>query len=254
MEKVIGIMGAMQEEIDGIAALLVDREEFHSGMRTYYIGKLNNIRAVLTFSRWGKVAAATTVSHLILKFGITELLFTGVAGAIDPALRIGDIVIGKKLYQHDMDARPLMPRFEIPLLGVQYFESPTSTVNNIYNKVVKVLQPETLGTVIGEKEQRQFNINSPKVVLRDIASGDKFFASNQDKEALSLALPEIACVEMEGGAVAQVCYEYNVPFTIIRTISDTSDENSHIDFPQFIKSVSSKYSVAIIKSLFGVEQ
>ncbi len=93
------------------------------GMRTYTIGELAGVTTVVVFSRWGKVAAAITVSTLILEFKVTELLFTGVAGAIDHRLQIGDIVLGKRLIQHDMDARPLMAQFEIPLLGKTFLKA-----------------------------------------------------------------------------------------------------------------------------------
>src|SRR6478752_8004470 len=116
MKKTIAIMGAMPEEIDGVVALLDNCTEFSIGQRTYYSGQINDIDTVVVFSRWGKVAAATTVSALIHHFQITELIFTGVAGAIKDNLKIGDIVLAKRLIQHDMDARPLMNQFEIPLL------------------------------------------------------------------------------------------------------------------------------------------
>src|SRR6187402_1354471 len=115
--KRIGILGAMPEEIDGIVSLLKDKSEVIKGMRTYYSGTINDVEVVVVFSRWGKVASATTVTHLIIEFGITQLFFTGVAGAIHPSLNIGDIVIASSLIQHDLDARPIMDRFEIPLLG-----------------------------------------------------------------------------------------------------------------------------------------
>jgi adenosylhomocysteine nucleosidase len=86
-QQIIGIMGAMPEEINGVTALLTNVREFSSGRRTYYTGQYNGINTVVVFSRWGKVAAATTVSTLIHEFNITELLFTGVAGAIHPELK-----------------------------------------------------------------------------------------------------------------------------------------------------------------------
>ena len=77
--KRIGILGAMPEEISGIVSLLKDKTEVVKGMRTYYLGTINNVEVVVVFSRWGKVASATTVAHLIVEFGITQLFFTGVA-------------------------------------------------------------------------------------------------------------------------------------------------------------------------------
>ena len=123
--KIIGIMGAIPEEINGVVSLLTDKQEHRIGKRTYYTGVLNNQNVVVVYSRIGKVAAATTVSTLILEFKITELIFTGVAGGIDSSLKIGDIVLGQSLIQHDMNAQPLFPAYEIPLLGKAYFDADT---------------------------------------------------------------------------------------------------------------------------------
>ena len=251
-DNVIGIMGAMPEEIEDVVSLLSNPVTKTIGMRRYTSGTINGIKTVVVFSRWGKVAAAATASTLINVFNVTEIIFTGVAGAISPDLKIGDIVIGSKLVQHDMDARPLMQQFEIPLLGKTYFECPENKVLEIKNKVQFLTDNGKINSSIDTKILHQFNITIPKVHIGDIASGDKFFADNQQKKELLEALPSILCVEMEGSAVAQVCYEYAVPFTIIRTISDTADNNSHIDFPLFIKSISSIYSMNIIKQLFEV--
>ena len=249
--RIIGIMGAMPEEINGIINLLTDKEEFLLGMRTYFVGKLNGIKTVVVFSRWGKVAAATTVSTLILKFNVTEIIFTGVSGAISPNLNVGDIVIGKRLIQHDLDGRPLMAEFEIPLLGVKFIDIQTKQLEIAKNAVEDLMNGEHLFSVITETELQQFGITKPKLVIGDIASGDKFFASTKEKNELLNKLPTTLCVEMEGAAVAQVCYEYGIPFTILRTISDTADEKSHIDFPAFIEKVSNKYSIEIVKNIFN---
>lgn len=249
--RIIGIMGAMPEEINGIINLLTDKEEFQLGMRTYFVGRLNGIKTVVVFSRWGKVAAATTVSTLILKFNVSEIIFTGVSGAISPDLNVGDIVIGKRLIQHDLDGRPLMEEFEIPLLGVKFIDIQTKQLEIATNAVKDLMNGEHLFSVITETELQQFGITKPKLVIGDIASGDKFFANTKEKNELLNKLPTTLCVEMEGAAVAQVCYEYSVPFTILRIISDTADEKSHIDFPAFIQKVSNKYSIEIVKNIFN---
>jgi len=249
-EKIIGIMGAMPEEISGIIAFLDNAQSKTFGMRAYTIGTINGIKTVVVFSRWGKVAAAATVSALIHHYNITELIFTGVAGAISPDLNIGDIVIASRLIQHDMNARPLMAEFEIPLLGKTYFETEQYQRDRAIKVITSLLHDGSLTTTVGKDKLASFGINQPKLHVGDIASGDKFFANSKDKNALHTALPDIICVEMEGAAVAQVCYEYAIPFTVIRTISDVADDNSHIDFPKFIEQVSSNYSVCIIKQLY----
>lgn len=243
-------MGAMPQEIEGVIALLKNPVATTIGRRIYTTGTINGIATVVVFSRWGKVAAAATVSALIHHFTITELIFTGVAGAINHELQIGDIVIASRLIQHDMDARPLMKQFEIPLLSKTYLEVNNSEVNSAQQAITPILQNNVLINTIGTDVLGQFSITNPQLHTGDIASGDQFFANSTQKDNLLSALPGILCVEMEGAAVAQVCYEYDIPFTVIRIISDVADDNSHIDFPAFIKEVASKYSVEIINELY----
>ncbi len=243
-------MGAMPEEIDGVVALLENPVASSMGKRIYFTGQINGIDTVVVFSRWGKVAAATTATTLIHEFKITELLFTGVAGAISPKLKIGDVVLGKRLIQHDMDARPLMEQYEIPLLSKTYFESDETHLDIAKKAILEIFENKSLHTIIETKDLKEFNISQPKLFVGDIASGDQFFSSNEQKHVLNTQLPDVLCVEMEGAAVAQVCYEYEIPFSIIRTISDVADDQSHIDFPSFIKKISSKYAAEIIKNIF----
>jgi adenosylhomocysteine nucleosidase len=249
-QRTIGIMGAMPEEIEGVIHLLDDCTKFTMGKRTYYSGFINGIKTIVVFSRWGKVAAATTVTTLIHEFKITELFFTGVAGGINPQLSIGDIVIANRLIQHDIDARPLMNQYEIPLLAKTFIESNETLTDLSKIAIQKLLENKHLHEVISDNELTEFNISHPKLVCGDIASGDQFFSSNEQKHSLSSKLPSIECVEMEGAAVAQVCYEYNIPFCIIRTISDVADDNSHLDFPSFLIKIASKYSTEIIKNIY----
>ncbi|MCZ2459179.1 MAG: 5'-methylthioadenosine/adenosylhomocysteine nucleosidase [Chitinophagales bacterium] len=249
-ERITGIIGAMPEEINTIIDLFSDREEKIIGDRVYHTGMINGCKAVLVFSHWGKVAAALTVTTLILEFKITELIFTGVAGAIDPSLSVGDIVIGKRLFQHDMDARPIIRQYEIPLLGVLSLDTGQQQINRAKEIISDLLERKHLERVIAKEELEHLNIREPKLHVGDIASGDKFFSGSGDKHTLQRSLPSVLCVEMEGAAVAQVCYAFKIPFTIIRTISDTADENAGSDFPSFIKNVSSKYSAEIVKLYF----
>jgi len=251
-ERIIGIMGAMPEEINGIVHLLEGKQERTLGMRTYYSGTVNGIKTVVVFSRWGKVAAAATVTSLILEFKITELIFTGVAGATNTQLSTGDIVIAKRLIQHDMDARPLMKQFEIPLLDKIHFDCPALQLNIATNAVNELLEKNHLHAIIDSIQLGKFGITTPRLFTGDIASGDKFFSAVLEKEKLIASLPAVLCVEMEGAAVAQVCFEYDIPFTIIRTISDAADENSVNDFPLFIETIAGRYTVAIIKNIYDL--
>jgi adenosylhomocysteine nucleosidase len=109
---------------------------------------------------------------------------------------------------------------------------------------------DELPVAASEANRAAFHIRSPKAVEGDIASGDKFFADRADLADLLLRLPIIAAVDMESAAVAQVCYEYGVPFTVVRTISDAADESAAHDFPRFLTRVASAYSHGILKRLF----
>ncbi len=248
-EHVIGIMGAMTEEVEGVVSLLQNRKETVIGMRSYYSGDYNDQKLVVVFSRWGKVAAATTVTTLITEFNVSAIIFTGVAGAINSALRIGDIVIGKELMQHDLDARPMIGQFEIPLIHKSKIDSSASlialssvAVNQLIEEGMFKLEPFI-----------PYNNGDPKLFIGDIASGDQFIASQEDKKRIHDALPSVMCVEMEGGAVAQICYEYNIPFVVIRTISDTADHDSPDNFQEFTKDVANLYSKVIIRRIIDLK-
>jgi adenosylhomocysteine nucleosidase len=240
----IGIISAMREEIDALLDQLQDVSEVKKGMRTYYSGVLCDTKVVLTFSRWGKVAAAATTTQLINDYEIDELIFTGVAGSINSDLNIGDIVIGKNLYQHDMDASPLFNKFEIPIIKKTFIE--TSLNSNLINSTNSFLN--NYRYYINPSQANSFNIKLPKMIYGDIASGDQFISTKSKVEQLNKEIPTAICVEMEGAAVAQVCYEYNMPFSIIRVISDKANDNSSIDFLSFINEVASKYPLGILKN------
>lgn len=247
----IGILGAMPEEINGIVSLLKNRREVIKGMRTYYIGTINDIEVVVVFSRWGKVASATTVTHLIVEFGVTELIFTGVAGAISRDLNVGDIVIADSLVQHDLDARPIMNQFEIPLLGKTVLYPSKDLLSIVVNSINELIKSDSLERLFSLNQRQAFSLFNQKVVVGQIASGDQFISNSIEKEKLLEMLPQVLCVEMEGAAVAQVCYEYKIPFVVIRTISDSANENSVVDFNEFITQIASNLGIIIIQKLIN---
>ncbi len=240
----LGIMGAEPKEVEGIVQCLEQVQTTQIGMRDYHEGLLNGKQVVVVYSRCGKPAAAATVSALIHEFQITELIFTGVAGALQPAVQIGDIVISNRLVQHDVDVRPFRPQFEIPILGIQFFDA---------DKELQSLAKRSIDQLIvsGKLHFEPYLINNPTVHLGDIASGDQFISTLKQKNAIRSALPTVLCTEMEGAAVAQICYEYDLPFVVIRTISDSADESADIDFPVFLEQVASKYSRAIIQQIIN---
>jgi adenosylhomocysteine nucleosidase len=244
----MGIMSAMPEEIDLLIAEMGGQAETIShGMRTYHRGFLWGAPVTLVFSRWGKVAAATTSTHLISALGVKEILFSGVAGAVDPQLRIGDVVIADHLYQHDMDARPLFQRYEIPLLDKSAFPA-DQRIREELSHAARLFLEVGFRSAVEASVRAKFEIVDPKVVTANMGSGDKFFAHRGEIEDLRSRFP-IACVEMEGAAVAQVCYEHSIPLSVLRTISDRADSAAPIDFLEFTGRVAAIYSRGIIKNL-----
>lgn len=249
-EQLIGIMGAIPQEIDGIIAILQDKTATTIGNRTYYQGLLGKQQVVVVYSRIGKVAASATASALLLHFRVSEIIFIGVAGGIAPHIEVGDVVIAKDLIQYDMDASPLRPKYEIPLLNKTYFETSVMRSNQVKQHIESFLDPAVLHTKIASDELKKFAIDQPKVYVGTIASGDQFFSTDIQKENLQQALPQVLCVEMEGAAVAQICYEYQVPCSVIRTISDKANQEASFSFESFVQKISQVYGQEIIEKLF----
>jgi len=245
--KNIGILGAMAQEIDEVKALLTDKTTVKIANREFVVGKIGNVRCVVAFSKWGKVAATITATLLIQEFGVTDLLFIGTAGALAADLKVGDIVISKRLVQHDLDARPIISRFELPLLNRVYIDSDPE-LTELAGRAVGNLINKGVVNMVGEQAVKDFNL-APTLHFGDIASGDQFINSDEKRNEILGLLPDVKCVEMEGAAVAQVCLEFCVPFTVIRTISDTADHNARIDFGKFIIEVANAYSRAIVSEI-----
>jgi adenosylhomocysteine nucleosidase len=244
----IGILGAMPEEVALLRADLSGASEARLGGRRYLRGRLYGADAVLTFSRMGKVASAATAATLIARFRADLVVFTGVAGAASRSLRIGDVVVADRLVQHDLDARPLYPRFEAPLLGVSRFPA-AARLRALARRAAAEFLARDLREQVPPATLRAFHIRRPRAVTGLIASGDQFIAGPGRLRAIARSLPGLQCVEMEGAAVAQVCHEHRVPCAVIRTISDRADHSAAIDFSRFVASVASPYSRGILRRL-----
>ena len=234
----------MAQEIDEVKALLTEKTVVKIANREFVVGKIGNVRCVVAFSKWGKVAATITATLLIQEFGVTNLFFIGTAGALADGLKVGDIVISKRLVQHDLDARPMLSRFELPLLNRVYISSDPD-LTELAGKAVSNLLQNGVENMVGEEAVKEFGL-APTLHFGDIASGDQFINSVEKRNEILSLLPDVQCVEMEGAAVAQVCLEFGTPFTVIRTISDTADHNARVDFGRFIVEVANAYSRAIV--------
>ncbi|MGH8806509.1 MAG: 5'-methylthioadenosine/adenosylhomocysteine nucleosidase [Noviherbaspirillum sp.] len=244
----LGLISALHQEQAGLIETMQDVQVVQRGMRDYVRGSLWGMDCVCVLSRIGKVATAATAATLIERFGVTHVLFTGVAGAAEHGMQVGDIVIADTLVQHDMDASPLFPRFEVPLLGQSHFASDKHLTDSLMRAAMDFIDAD-LPAMVSTHDREAFRLHRPQVHRGLIASGDEFIDSHTRREQLKAAFPALLAVEMEGAAVAQVCFEFGVPFAVIRTISDGANEESPQDFMQFIERVAARYAFGIVKRL-----
>jgi adenosylhomocysteine nucleosidase len=234
------ILSALAEEQQGLLELLQQpRKSSHAG-RDFWQGQLHGQPVVLALSRIGKVAAATTSTALIERFNVERIVFTGVAGGLGDGVQVGDVVVATEFVQHDLDASPIFPRYEVPLYGRSRFPCDAALT-------ARLLQASRAGLE---------SLALPaKTLLHHglMASGDRFVSGVRESGHLRTALKqgghEVLAVEMEGAAVAQVCFDYGLPFAAVRTISDRADDKAHVDFPVFVKDVASLYAQAIVRHL-----
>lgn len=243
----LGVISALAEEQQGLIEAMQSPYKLMHGMREYTAGQLWEIDAVCVLSRIGKVAAAMTAAILVEKFEVTHIVFTGVAGSGDAGVRVGDVVVADMLIQHDFDASPLFPRFEVPLTGMSQFPSDLDLSDKLAEAAQRFLRDQ-LADTIGEAETKEFGLQRPQLHRGLIASGDQFMGKRAQVALLKDALPPLLALEMEGAAVAQVCFELGVPFGLIRTISDNANEEAAVDFMRFVTTVASRYAFNVIKN------
>jgi adenosylhomocysteine nucleosidase len=228
----VAVLSALAEEQQGLLDQLAGPEDHVYAGRTFWTGSLQGQSVVLALSRIGKVAAATTAAALIERFKASHIVFTGVAGGVGEGVRVGDVVVGTGFVQHDMDASPLFPRYQIPLTGQTVFPGDPVLTAQLFQVC------------------RTANL---KVHQGLIASGDRFVNGAKEVAVLVQALRDAGhlplAVEMEGAAVAQVCSDHGIPFAAVRTISDRADDTAHVDFPRFVNEVASVYAVKIVTAL-----
>jgi len=226
----LAIMGAMEEEIEPLLAHFDSVNIVEFAKNKYYEVSYNGLDIVIAYSKIGKVFASLTATTMIEKFGCDTLLFSGVAGGINPELKIGDLIIANKLCQHDLDITAFgHPNGFVP--GGAIFVESSKDLNNIAKKVASE--------------------NGLKVIEGTIATGDQFVHSVERKNFIESTFKADA-LEMEGASVAVVCDALNVPFFILRAISDTADMDAGFDFDEFLKSSaknSADYLIKIVDEL-----
>jgi adenosylhomocysteine nucleosidase len=216
----LAIVSAMQEELHALIPLLEEPRRVDVGARRFHLGFMHGHAVVLARSGIGKVAAAITATLAIQHFNAHSLVFTGVAGGLGEGVAIGDFVLARELLQHDLDASPLFPRFEVPLTGVSRFSADAALSDACAAAVQRCVQSGAIGT--------------PKLHQGLVISGDRFIATAAHSAELRGALPDALAVEMEGAAVAQVCSAFGVPLAVLRIVSDRADDAAHGDFAAFM--------------------
>ena len=239
------ILSALPEEQSGLLASLQHPQRVAHAGRSFTHGTLHGQSVVLVLSGIGKVAAATTATALIERFGATRMLFTGVAGGLGEGVRVGDVVVAQAYVQHDMDASPLFARWQVPGYAGVCLPCDVALTALLSGAVSACLESA------GSHFDHEFMQDAPRLHQGLVASGDRFVNCAQVSHALRMPLQaaghDVLAVEMEGAAVAQVCVDYGVPFAAVRTISDRADDTAHVDFPRFIEAVASRYADHIVR-------
>ena len=226
----IGIIVAMEEELNEVIKEMEEVIEINYNNVIFYKGYMNKNECVLVKSGIGKVNAARTTQILIDRFNIMQIINVGAAGGINEKLNIADIVIAEKLVQYDFDISAF-GREKGFITGVgKYIDSNKELVKKCDHKMKEI------------NKDKNFN-----VIIGTIASGDKFCTDYNETKKIREEF-EADCVEMEGAAIAQVCYLENVPFIVIRSISDTPNGNNNIEFDKYV-SIASKRCAVFLKKL-----
>ncbi len=223
----IGIIGAMEEEIEILKSQMVGLEEIKIAHTVFYKGLLNDKEIILTQSGIGKVNVAISTALLINEFKPAYIINTGSAGALQPGLSLGDVVISSEVTYHDADARAFGYEIgQIPGMPATY-----KADQELFEKVDKVL--------------KSLSQNGKEGL---IVSGDSFIGTNAQRQTILASFPHALAAEMEAAAIAQTCFQFNTPFIITRAISDLADEEAGMTFEAFLK-VASQSSSKMVSEL-----
>ena len=220
-------MGAMVEEIEPLIENFENVKKVEYAKNIFYTAKYKDLELVIAYSKIGKVFASLTASTMIEKFKCEKLLFSGVAGGINPELKIGDLIVAEKLSQHDLD---------ITIFGHAHGYVPEGAVFVESDKKLVAIAKD-----VANKKDIKWKSGT-------IATGDQFIA-NVDRKNWIKDTFNADALEMEGASVAVVCDALNIPFFILRSISDTADMDASFDFDEFLKDSSKKSADFIISML-----
>jgi len=222
----IGIIGAMTDEVKGLVARLDGHEKVTYLGIEFHTGTIFSKPVVIARCGIGKVFAAMCASAMIMKFSPRLIVNTGVGGALSGTLSCGDIVVGERLVQHDMDTSAI--------------GDPVGLVSGI-NKIFFDADERAVKILMG------LSHGSYSICRGVIASGDRFVADTQTKQRIATVFGATVC-EMEGAAIAQVAYVSGTPFVVVRAISDGANDDARLDYPTFL-ALAAKNSQGLTLSL-----
>ena len=230
LHRTIGIIGAMDEEVEILKSLLDITETVTEAGMTFYKGIMHNTQVVLARSGIGKVNAAVCAQLMITLFKIDYLINSGVAGTLMPGINQGDIVISTDAVQHDVDTTVFGdPLGSIPRLGVTFFEADERLMN------------------LAESAAKSLDFEGVPLFRGRIASGDQFVAGGELKDRIWSNF-EPSAVEMEGASIAHVAYLNQVPYVIIRAISDKADGSADLSYEEFLP-LAAKHASLLLEAM-----
>ncbi len=225
-----GIICAMNLEVEGVIALMTDTEEKTVDGVTFYKGKLGKSEVVAVECGIGKVNAAICTRMMIDFYKPDCIINSGVAGALSTQVSVGDVVIATSAVQHDYDSTA--------------FGDPKGLITCPNGNIINFPADEELSQKLCEAADK---LEDTRAFRGVVATGDKFVADSEERLSIGKEFSALAC-EMEGGAMAQVCYRAGVPFAILRSISDDIGHNTTVDFNEF-KIMAAKKTVDVLSEV-----
>lgn len=224
----IGIIGAMAQEIAILADYMNEAKITEIAGCKIYEGKIGNTEVALLQSGIGKTAAALGTTLLLQLTKPTMIINTGSAGGLNPSLNVGDIIISSEVRHHDAD---------VTAFGYEKGQLPANP---------PAFLPNAQLVEIAQKETQQVGFNA---VSGLICSGDLFVNGANMIAKIRQDFPNVAAVEMEAASIAQVCHAFNIPFVVVRAISDVADKESHLSFDEFLPLAAEKSSEIVLAML-----
>ncbi|MGD2173934.1 MAG: 5'-methylthioadenosine/adenosylhomocysteine nucleosidase [Candidatus Brocadiaceae bacterium] len=249
-EPTTGILGALEAEVAALEAEMTEVDEVRVQGLRFVTGRARGRRVVVARTGIGKVNAALTATLLVERFGPDEVIFSGIAGGLNPDLLPGDVVIARKTAQHDLGtlSREGMERQSVPnpLTGEDnpVFFRADPRLLAAAKEAAAEYRPAEMQTTAGRR--------TPRTVTGLVVTGDVFVASREKTAELRQALDADA-VEMEGAAVAQVCWQFGVPCLVVRSVSDRADEEAGVDLQKFLQTAAQNSAGLVLGILEGLE-